>query len=49
MCPQWNDWLGRCDAPFWCPDKEAVNASYDADTFFSEDLISDSESGNFTM
>lgn len=25
MCPRWNDWEGRCDAPYWCPDKEAVN------------------------
>ncbi len=29
MCPKWNDWLGRCDAPFWCPDKEDVNESYE--------------------
>lgn len=26
MCPQWNDWLGQCDASFWCPDKEEANA-----------------------
>lgn len=25
MCSQWNDWEGRCDAGFWCPDKEAAN------------------------
>lgn len=25
-CSSWNDWEGRCDAPFWCPDKERVNA-----------------------
>lgn len=47
MCPQWNDWLGRCDAPFWCPDKEAVNVFHD--TIFSEDLIPDSEISNFTI
>lgn len=29
MCPAWNDWLGRCDAGFWCPDKENVNVRYD--------------------
>lgn len=28
-CPQWNDWLARCDAPFWCPDKETVNERQD--------------------
>ena len=27
MCPKWNDWLGRCDAPYWCPEKDKVNAS----------------------
>lgn len=47
MCPQWNDWLERCDAPFWCPDKETVNTFYD--TIFSENLIPDSESSNFTI
>ena len=27
MCPRWNDWLGQCEAPYWCPDKGKVNAS----------------------
>lgn len=27
-CPQWNDLLGKCDAPYWCPDKERVNRDY---------------------
>lgn len=21
-CSQWNDWLGKCQAPYWCPYKE---------------------------
>jgi len=25
LCPRWNDWLGQCDAPYWCPDKDKVN------------------------
>ena len=28
FCPRWNDWLGKCDAPYWCPDKEKVNRDY---------------------
>lgn len=27
-CPQWNDWKGKCDAPYWCPDKERANQDY---------------------
>lgn len=27
FCPRWNDWLGQCDAPYWCPDKDKVNDS----------------------
>lgn len=29
LCPRWNDWLGRCDAPYWCPDKDKVNAYWE--------------------
>ena len=21
-CSQWNDWLGKCQASYWCPYKE---------------------------
>jgi len=28
QCPRWNDWEGRCDAPYSCPDKESVNESW---------------------
>lgn len=24
-CSGWNDYKGKCDASFWCPDKAAVN------------------------
>lgn len=24
-CSGWNDYKGKCNASFWCPDKEAVN------------------------
>lgn len=27
-CSQWNDWIGKCDTPYWCPDKESVNQDY---------------------
>lgn len=28
-CSEWNDYRGKCEAPFWCPDKEKVNKDYD--------------------
>lgn len=28
-CSEWNDYRSKCEAPFWCPDKEKVNKDYD--------------------
>lgn len=31
-CSQWNDYKGKCDAPYWCPDKkEKDDGSENAD------------------
>lgn len=27
-CSGWNDYLGKCDASFWCPDKKEINLRY---------------------
>lgn len=35
-CSGWNDWKGRCEAPFWCPDKHKVNVNMTEDDEMGE-------------
>lgn len=31
-CSQWNDEVGRCDAPYWCPDRDRMEAKKDGES-----------------
>lgn len=35
-CPQWNDWKGKCDAPYWCPDRQYVEERYENSEDYEE-------------